>query len=92
MLPLASRVGWLLCGCRSGPGDRSASGPQAGRVDPLEVSGGLVECPQVFADQVQVAAMVVTSGAGRGLAVGARRGHTGAPVGHGVFERLHPLE
>jgi hypothetical protein len=89
MLPPVSGglVGWLLCGYRSGDGDR-----QAGSVDPLEVSGGLVERPQVFVDQVQVASVVVTSRARGGRAVGARGGGAGVPVGDGVFERLHPLE
>jgi hypothetical protein len=64
----------------------------ASSVDPPEVSGGLVDRPQVFADQVKVAAVVVTPGAGGGLAVGARGGGAGLPVGDGVFECLHPLE
>jgi hypothetical protein len=82
--PVSAGGGRLLCS--------GHKGTSAGSVNPLEVSGGLVDRPQILADQVQVTAVVVTPASGGGLAVGARSGGAGVPVGDGVFERLHPLE
>jgi hypothetical protein len=62
-------------------------------VERPQVFGGQVDRAQVFVDQVQVAAVVVTPPAGRcGSTVRTRRAGTCPPVSDRVFECLQSLE